>query len=334
MPPARLFLFPFALLLFLPHTALAAPPLLPLEAQSEERFADGDLDAEDIASLPGLRRARTGSLDLRAQSWISLVGFSARLADGTNEVGAMAIVGIALDRIATGPVRRVVRSDTLRFLGDPPAPPLSPPHAPAPTPAPTPTPTPAATQPDAASFLLTPRLARAAVAAAWKAAGLDASDARLDAIVARARLSAALPETRLRAMKSFDDSQRTDMVTTDPTARYYDASGARLWLEARLTWRLDRLLYADDEPTLERVRLERQEARGRIASHVLDLLFQWQRARLDMQTSVPRSRAELEATLRMLETEAALDVATGGWFTTSRMQLQQPEADPGSPPPP
>ena len=129
-------------------------------------------------------------------------------------------------------------------------------------------------------------------------------------------MSAALPETRLRALRSFDDRQRSDVVADQ--GRTYDTSGANLWLEARLTWRLDRLLYADDEPTLERVRLERQEARARIASHILELLFQWQRARIDLQTSPPRSRAELEATLRMLESEAALDVATAGWFTAAR----------------
>ena len=85
----------------------------------------------------------------------------------------------------------------------------------------------------------------------------DVDDSRIDAMVARARASAALPETRLRMMKVIDDSSHLGVIPTDTST--YDLAGADLYLEARLTWRLDRLLYADDEPTLERTRLERRE---------------------------------------------------------------------------
>ena len=93
-----------------------------------------------------------------------------------------------------------------------------------------------------------------------------------------------------------------------------DTAGTTTTLEARLTWRFDRLIFAEDEPTLERVRLEREEARSRIGAKVLELLFAWQRAVLDEAGSDAGSRAELEAALRRIQAEIALDVMTGGWF--------------------
>ena len=85
-------------------------------------------------------------------------------------------------------------------------------------------------------------------------------------------------------------------------------------LEGRLTWRLDRLLFADDEPSLERLRLDREEARGKVAGKVLDALFQWQRARLALDALKPGTREATDATMRLVEAEAGLDVLTGGWF--------------------
>jgi hypothetical protein len=143
-------------------------------------------------------------------------------------------------------------------------------------------------------------------------------DAKIDAIVARAHLSAVLPETRLRAMRLVDEQGHTDTTPATDAVRYYDYGGASLWLEARLTWRLDRLLYSDDEPTLERVRLERIDARARIATKVIELLFQWQRAILDERDAPPDAREALDSHLRAVEAELALDVLTGGWFGKTR----------------
>jgi hypothetical protein len=141
---------------------------------------------------------------------------------------------------------------------------------------------------------------------------LGVDDARIDAMVARARASAALPETRLRVMKVVNDSSSVGIIPTDTST--YDLAGANLYMEARLTWRLDRLLYADDEPTLERTRLERQDARERVASRVLDTLFQWQRAYIALRGAAAGSKEAIDASLRLAEAEAALDVLTGGWF--------------------
>ena len=67
-------------------------------------------------------------------------------------------------------------------------------------------------------------------------------------------------------------------------------------------------------PTLERTRLERQDARERVSGRVIDSLFQWQRALLAQRGAFAGSKESIDATLRLAEAEAALDVLTGGWF--------------------
>jgi hypothetical protein len=181
-----------------------------------------------------------------------------------------------------------------------------------------PPPPPTASDPatEAQGGLAAPRLARKCVAAAWRIAGLGTDDARIDALISRSRASALLPETRLRAMRLWDDaSHATTLATTDNTS-YYDAIGANLVLELRLTWRLDRLLYAGDEPTLERVRLERQDARARVAARTLEALFAWERALVAETGAAAGSPEKAESQLRAAEAEATLDVLTGGWFSS------------------
>ena len=155
-------------------------------------------------------------------------------------------------------------------------------------------------------------LARPCVAAAWRTSGLGVDDARIDSLIARSRASALLPETRVRAMRLWTDAAHATTLTTTNDTSYYDAIGANLVLELRLTWRLDRLLYASDEPTLERVRLERQDARIRVANRTLEALFAWQRATIEGREAPPGSRAEGESRLRAAEAAATLDVLTGG----------------------
>ena len=132
-------------------------------------------------------------------------------------------------------------------------------------------------------------------------------------------------------MRLWDDAAHaTTLATTDDT-NYYDAIGANLVLELRLTWRLDRLLYAGDEPTLERVRLERQDARARVATRTLEVLFAWQRAaRREARQAAAGSPEELEAELRAAEAEATLDVLTGGLVL--RAGDASPAATPEAPP--
>lgn len=269
------------LLLLTPAVARASP---------EDAFYDGDVDAEDVALEAGQRASpRTG-----ASPAISLVGFARE-----NEVGGLVVLALPFDRFARGntrtthTVRTAIAAPVVNITNE------------------------------AAPFdiALSPRLARACVSAAWSAAGLGSDDSRLDAIVSRARWSALLPETRLRAIR-YDSASLYSSLDPLGTPTYFrDTSGGNLGLEARLTWRFDRLIYAEDEPSLERIRLEQRDARSRIAAKALELLFHWQRATLDLKTLPPSqvgTRDEADVVLRIMEAETSLDVLTNGWFSAHK----------------
>ena len=277
----------------------------------EDRFNDGELDEEDLAAMR--LGAHTPSLDLHGSTWLSLVGFTRMLRSGRDDFGGIVVVGIALDRIAAGPVHH---ADEIPRAAPPPPPPPPPPPAPPPPPRVEPVP---------------PRLARDCVAVALRTSGLGVDDRSLDALMSRARESAWLPETRMRAMRLWTDANHVTTAATTDTASFYDSLGANFMLELRLTWRFERLLYSGDEPSIERVRLERQDARSRVATHVLEVLFAWQRARLAESDAPAASRELEEAHLRVAEAQATLDVLTGGWFTARAEppeQGQQGERDP------
>lgn len=289
--------------------ARAAPPLA---KSDEELVSDGDIDPEDLVG-----RATVGRAGLRTspggQAWLSLAGFTRESVNGQREVGGFVVVGLPLDRFARVGARAGAGPTAGAGVGAGAGATLV-----------------VATNVEEQAIAVTPRLARAAVDAAWRVAGLGNDDARLDAIVSRARWSAVLPETRLRAVR-FDD-QRLYTESSVDASRLRDSAGANVGLEARLTWRFDRLLYADDEPSFERMRLERHDARARIGGRVLEALFHWHSAWLEVRWAQAASREarepasrpsrdEVEATLRVMEAEATLDVLTAGWFTSSRSRV-------------
>jgi hypothetical protein len=311
--------FIIPMLLFASARASAAPWRAPAD---EDALVDGDLDVEDIATrgpLARLSATKGTTAVLRAPSGsasLSLVGFTRKTLDDLREVGGFVVLALPLDRFT----RANTRVTSAPVLEDPAAFATTPQLVPASAPASLGL-TPAAALDAPFELALTPRLARSCVTAAWRAAGLGVDDARLDAIVSRARWSAALPEARLRAVR-FDDA-RLSLDTDTDTNRLRDSSGANIGFEARLTWRFDRLIYADDEPSFERIRLEHRDARARIAAKVLEGLFHWQRAALDLRTLPPSqqgTRDEADVILRVMEAEAALDVLTNGWFAAQRSQ--------------
>lgn len=309
---------PFALLFALLLGSSEAEAAPRSASSPDDALADGDLDAEDLVG-----RATVGRAVLRrpagGEAWLSLAGYTRRAGDGEREIGGFLVVGLPFDRMARAGTRAsaatsagLVAASVTASAGEEP-------------------------------IGVTPKLARASVEAAWRAAGLGNDDARLDAIVSRARWSALLPETRLRAIR-FDD-QRLYTETTTDASRLRDSAGANLGLEARLTWRFDRLLYADDEPSFERMRLERHDARSRIAGRALEALFHWHRAWLEVRWAQAASRDareppnrpsrdEVESGLRVMEAEATLDVLTAGWFTSNRAHLPRVVTRPAGPPPP
>lgn len=316
------------LLLLVARTASASPRRSSLTNAQEDALADGDVDPEDIAArspLDSLSGATSGRPILGSppgSTWVSLLGFSRRTLDDRQEIGGFVVLGLPLERFARGGTRVTTTSppvapasdrvgETSLYAGM-----LQ--HV--------------STAEQPFELALTPRLARACVAAAWRAAGLGSDDARLDAIVSRARWSAILPEARLRAVR-FEDA-RLSLDTSTDTSKLRDSTGANVGFEARLTWRFDRLIYADDEPAFERVRLEHRDARARIGAKVLEALFHWQRAALDLRTLPPAqqgTRDEADVRLRLMEAEAALDVLTNGWFAAHGRRAGPSSSSPPSP---
>jgi hypothetical protein len=294
-----------SLIVAFPARALAGPadhddPLLHPRAEQDPRL---DL-REPGARLPS---------PLRAPLWFAIDASLRRQDGGPTAIGGMLFVGLPLERLAARPVR----------IAEPPAPPQPEPPKPAPPPK---MPPPAAPQaPLRIPIAVTPDAARGAVEAALRKARLVDPDAHIDAMALRARQSAALPELRLRALRSVDQGQTLAPTEYDPT-RLTATTGSSLWMEARATWRLDRLLFAEEEVALERARQRRAEARAKISAHVLKLLFGWQKALAQADNPAASPEENLAARLHVLEAEAELDLFTDGWF--GRWKAKQPPAPP------
>lgn len=236
------------------------------------------------------------------------------------------------------PLDRLGRPRVPRFALAPPpglreGPRVEPPPAPTPV-APAPTPAPAKPAPPRPP-LVDSALARRLVRAALQVRGAFRAEDRLDGLVSRSRVSSALPELTLRAVRSTDESLRlspSGTVVND----YTQTGGAGLLLEARATWKLDRLVFADEELRVERLRAQREQMSERLTASVLKHLAGWYRARarlLDPELT-PEERLRLE--VEQLEAEAALDVLTDGFFGSERAR-EAGSAAPGpglSPPPP
>lgn len=158
--------------------------------------------------------------------------------------------------------------------------------------------------------------ARAVVLAAERAAGVGAGHARIDELASRARTSGLLPEARFRATRYVDDRASADALAEQ--SRLSDSSSQTLGIEARLTFRLDRLIFADEEPQLERTRLDVESFRTKLAQKTLELLFRLHRARVEARTGGPDAE---EAALTVAELEASLDALTGGWFSRQTPNL-------------
>ena len=164
---------------------------------------------------------------------------------------------------------------------------------------------------------VTPVVARAAVDAALRHARLFDPDARVDAMASRVRTSAVLPELRLRVSRTVSDGESLSPTAYDPT-RTTATDGVSLWLEARAAWRLDRLVFADEEVALERVRGHLVEAQRRLIERVLAQLFAWQRASSSLADPARSPEEQLTAGIAVVEAEVELDLLTDGWFTRWR----------------
>jgi hypothetical protein len=179
-------------------------------------------------------------------------------------------------------------------------------------------------------------LSRASVAAGLRALRVPERRADLQGMATRSRSSALLPELRLRAARAQDESLRLTPTTEDPY-RFTQDGGDDLVLEARATWKLTRLVFADEEIAIKRLELEQERGVERVSARVLALVLAWHEAasRGSSGDATTRARADFER----LEAEVALDVLTGGWFGPRAARLvgarrvpvaREPEPPPAS----
>jgi hypothetical protein len=241
--------------------------------------------------------------------WVSL---SAQYQAGPwlNQWGGFLIVNVPLDRMASPRVPsaepRLAEEPPKKESDAAPAPPLR------------------VKKHDPLVPLLTPRLARGAVRHALAVAGYYSARTRLSSLSGRARSSAVLPELRLRTLRSTGETLRLTPTSDDPY-QYTQAGTSELLFEARLTWHLDRLVFSDQEVSIERLQNERDAAERKLVDLVLERLALWQRSRVraadeDSEPEV-RETAELEA----LGAAVELDVLTDGWFSQAIGESDQPE---------
>lgn len=158
-----------------------------------------------------------------------------------------------------------------------------------------------------------PKDVRAALAASTRRRGTAATLDDLDGLAARARYASLLPTLRVRATRLVDES-----ISLSPTS--YDADrttsrgGASLWLEARATWSLDRLVFASEEVRVTQIQRDVADKHENTSRKVVERLFAWQRAvyaMFDPTLTIPRC---VQAWLETEELAASLDIETGGWF--------------------
>lgn len=162
------------------------------------------------------------------------------------------------------------------------------------------------------------RLARGAVAAALLRERTAEREGALSSMASRSRWSALLPEVRVRTARTRDEALRLQPTTEDPY-RFTRDGGDAMVFEGAATFRLARLVFADDELAVERLRLERERAAERLTARVLERLFAWHLATSRLAEADDDQRLRLD--LERLAAEVELDVLTGGWFGARLAEL-------------
>jgi hypothetical protein len=237
-----------------------------------------------------------------AGAWVSLRTFLKRHATGRSDTGIMLVLNLPWDRATR------TASPRPEHVADPPQP------APAPA------------RVELPALAINAKVARACVQAAWRAHGWS-SESDLDRMASRSRWSAIFPEVRVRAAKGWDESFRLAPTDSDPY-RSQQVTGTSRWLESRLIWRLDRVVFSEEELPIERLRLQRLEARTRLAGKVVAALFEWQKAHLAAGDPTLSSQEHLNAVVQRAEAEAVLEVLTAGWFSEWLRDAARPPEQP------
>jgi hypothetical protein len=155
-------------------------------------------------------------------------------------------------------------------------------------------------------------VAQHAARIAIRTAGLSENDLELERMAARARASALLPELRVRAMDTSAGPRDYISDTGTLATSYF---GPSYVIEGSVTFHLDRLVYSGQEARIERLRLERIEARARITQRIIDEVSRWSKATAEERDSPEGTEARSDATAKRVAAQMALDVWTAGWFS-------------------
>lgn len=148
---------------------------------------------------------------------------------------------------------------------------------------------------------------RETVAAALKYAGLARGGET--SMRRRARLAAALPTLTLRVSRS------TKWDETEEDARVVGDVGQDLVLEARATWRLDRLVFDGAELRIASLAQQRARARASLSAQTTTLYYKRRAAQLDAVWHPAETvEEEMQRDLALEELTAQLDALTGGWW--------------------
>lgn len=132
--------------------------------------------------------------------------------------------------------------------------------------------------------------------AAERAAGLDV----VESLRGRARLASLLPSVSLRG------SQRRGWSEL-PAGRAVGDVDRGQTVEVRLSWRLDQLVFRDDEPRLRADEQAQRRARIALRQEVAQAYFRWRQAERD-RASGPDADLLADAAF------AQVDALTAGWL--------------------
>jgi hypothetical protein len=113
----------------------------------------------------------------------------------------------------------------------------------------------------------------------------------------RARLAGLMPWLTLRGARTTD--WEDDRLYAEPP----DEVGNRVVFEARLSWRLDRLVYDPSEPRLAGIEHDHARARTALDIEMTTLYFRWRRAAL--AAAVTTDEPSEDAAAKQLDAEEA-----------------------------
>jgi hypothetical protein len=126
----------------------------------------------------------------------------------------------------------------------------------------------------------------------------------------RARLAGLMPWLTLRGARTTD--WEDDRLYAEPP----DEVGNRVVFEARLSWRLDRLVYDPSEPRLAGLEHEHARARTALDIEMTTLYFRWRRAALAAESAVddaPDKQLDAEEAWAQIEARTGQKLADRGW---------------------